>query len=28
VFANNIYAVLVAVACLYAVLRIGFGQPA
>ncbi|MEL6063568.1 MULTISPECIES: succinate dehydrogenase, hydrophobic membrane anchor protein [unclassified Methylobacterium] len=28
VFANNVYAVLVAVACLYAVLRIGFGQPA
>ncbi|MCB4800867.1 succinate dehydrogenase, hydrophobic membrane anchor protein [Methylobacterium brachiatum] len=28
VFANNAYAVLVAVACLYAVLRIGFGQPA
>jgi succinate dehydrogenase / fumarate reductase, membrane anchor subunit len=28
VFANNIYAVLVAVACFYAVLRIGFGQPA
>ena len=28
VFANNFYAVVVAVACLYAVLRIGFGQPA
>ena len=28
VFANNAYAVVVAVACLYAVLRIGFGQPA
>lgn len=28
VFANNLYAVVVAVACLYAVLRIGFGQPA
>ena len=28
VLANNVYAVLVAVACLYAVLRIGFGQPA
>ena len=28
VFANNVYAVVVAVACLYAVLRIGFGQPA
>jgi succinate dehydrogenase / fumarate reductase membrane anchor subunit len=28
VFANNVYAVLVAVACLYAVVRIGFGQPA
>ena len=28
VFANNVYAVLVAVACVYAVLRIGFGQPA
>ncbi|MDP4003075.1 succinate dehydrogenase, hydrophobic membrane anchor protein [Methylobacterium sp. NEAU K] len=28
VLANNMYAVLVAVACLYAVLRIGFGQPA
>ncbi|MCJ2085656.1 succinate dehydrogenase, hydrophobic membrane anchor protein [Methylobacterium sp. E-005] len=26
VFANNVYAVLVAVACLYAVLRISFGQ--
>ncbi len=28
VLANNAYAVVVAVACLYAVLRIGFGQPA
>ena len=28
VFANNVYAVVVAVACLYAVLRVGFGQPA
>ncbi|MBN4093946.1 MULTISPECIES: succinate dehydrogenase, hydrophobic membrane anchor protein [unclassified Methylobacterium] len=28
VFTNNAYAVVVAVACLYAVLRIGFGQPA
>ncbi len=27
VFANNFYAVVVAVACLYAVLRVGFGQP-
>ncbi|MDP4022200.1 succinate dehydrogenase, hydrophobic membrane anchor protein [Methylobacterium sp. NEAU 140] len=27
VFANNVYAVVVAVACLYAVLRVGFGQP-
>jgi succinate dehydrogenase / fumarate reductase, membrane anchor subunit len=27
VFANNFYAVIVAAACLYAVLRVGFGQP-
>ncbi len=27
VFANNFYAVVVAVACLYAILRVGFGQP-
>ena len=27
VFANNFYAVVVAVACLYAILRVSFGQP-